>query len=263
MRRNTIVSAAILAALVFIVSGCMTVISPGIKIDPQSFGKKKKYAVVTIVGTKKLAAQKGLLQMFKGDIPEQDTQSILNKLRPEVIKSFTRSKHLKIKPEKQVLGSNAYQKLKGEEPVQKVMFMKTELNTAKGYKFITDTETLTRLAVDLKVDGVIIVSMNFSVSSGVAGGAGVGVKRFKVLAGVSAVAYDREGKVVWKDAVHQSSGLADSQLAVVADVRNVDFKKLKPHAVKAAKEGLKVLIQRFDDSMEGKKVGSHVETVTP
>jgi hypothetical protein len=92
---------------------------------------------------------------------------------------------------------------------------------------------------------------------------GIGVKRFKVVTAVSAMAYDSSGKLVWKDAIHKSSKLADSQLAVIADVRSVDFKKLKPHAFKTGKEGLSVLVARLDDGLEGKRVGAHVATVTP
>ena len=232
--------------------GCAMIISPGAKVDANSFGKTKRCAIVTIMGTKKLQAQKGFLQMFY-KVPEQNTQPVLDKLRPEVIKAFQKSKHLTVKSEKRVL----------YEPVQKVLFINIELNTAKGYKFITDPQKLSNLAKDLNVDGVIVVSMNFSVSSGIAAAFGLGVKRFKVVTGVSAMAYDRNGNLVWKDAVHKSSELADSQLAVIADVRSVDFKKLKPYAFKAAKEGLHDLVARLDDGLEGKRVGAHVETVTP
>ena len=242
--------------------GCAMIISPGAKVDADSFGKTKKCAIVTIMGSKKLQAQKGFLQLFY-KVPEQDTQPVLDKLRPEVMKAFRKSRHLKVKSEKRVLKSKSYKNLKPDEPVQKVLFMTVELNTAKGYKFITDPQKLSSLAKDLNVDGVIVVGMNFSVSSGVAAALGLGVKRFKVVSGVSAMAYDRNGNLVWKDAVHKSSELADSQLAVIADVRSVNFKKLKPYALKAAKEGLHDLVARLDDGLEGKRVGAHVETVTP
>jgi hypothetical protein len=242
--------------------GCTMIISPGAKVDDTSFGETKTCAIVTIAGTQKLQAQKGFLQMFK-KVPEQNTQPVLDKLSPEVIKAFHKSKHLAVKSEKMVLNNKAYKNLSTDEPVQKVLFMKSELNTAKGYKFITDPNKLSQLAKDLNVDGVIAVNMNFSVSSGVAGGLGIGVKRFKVITGVSAIAYDRNGKQVWKDAVHKSSELADSQLALIADVRSVDFKKLKPYAVKAGKEALNVLVARLDDGLKGKHVGAHVETITP
>jgi hypothetical protein len=242
--------------------GCTMIISPGAKVDDKAFGETKSCAIITIAGTQKLHAQKGFLQMFK-KVPEQNTQSVLDKLRPEVIDVFHKSQHLTVKSEKMVLNNKAYKNLIADEPVQKILFMKTEFNTAKGYKFITDPEKLSRLAKDLNVDGVIAVHMNFSVSSGVAGGLGIGVKRFKVITGVSAIAYDRNGKQVWKDAVHKSSELADSQLALIADVRSVNFNKLKPYAVKAGKEALKVLVARLDDGLEGKHVGAHIETVTP
>ena len=251
---------------VVMVMGCAIIISPGAKVDADSFGKTKKCAIVTIMGTKKLNAQKGFLQLFM-KVPEQNTQPILDKLRPEVIKAFRKSKHLKVKSEKRVLNSKAYKNLEADEAVQKILFMDIELNTAKGYKFIRDPQKLSKLAKDLNVDGVIVVGMNFSVSSGIAGGMfaglGIGVKRFKVITAVSAMAYDSNGKLVWKDAIHKSSELADSQLAVIADVRSVDFKKLKPHAFKAGKEGLNVLVARLDDGLEGKRVGAHVATVTP
>lgn len=248
--------------IVLMFSGCAMIISPGAKVDAESLDGTKEIAVVTIMGTKTLQAQKGVLQMFK-KVPEQNTQPVLDKLRPEVIRAFRKSKHLTVKSEKRVLNSKAYKNLTADEPVQKVLFKKVELNTAKGYKFINDPKKLSRLAKDLNVDGVIVVGVNFSVSSVTAGGFGVGVKRFKVITGVSAMAYDRNGKLVWKDAVHESSELADSQLAVIADVRSVDFKKLKPYAFKTGKEGLNVLVARLDDGLEGKRVGSHVETVTP
>jgi hypothetical protein len=259
LRAFSVVGIIVIVAMLM---GCAIIISPGVKVDTEAFGKTKKCAIVTIMGTKKLHAQKGLLQLFK-KVPEQNTQPVLDKLCPEVIKAFRKSKHLKVKSEKRVLYSKDYKNLKADEPVQKVLFMEVELNTAKGYKFISDPQKLSKLAKDLNVDGVIVVGMNFSVSSGVAGGLGIGIKRFKVVTAVSAMAYDSDGKLVWKDAIHKSSDLADSQLAVIADVRSVDFKKLKPHAIKAGKEGLNVLVARLDDGLEGKRVGAHVATVTP
>jgi len=62
--------------VLFILCGCAIVVSPGISVKPEGFGDNKKYAVVTIAGTKKLQGQKGLLQMFKGDIPEVATLQV-------------------------------------------------------------------------------------------------------------------------------------------------------------------------------------------
>lgn len=251
-----------IAVIMFLFAGCATTITPGAKIDTESFSKIKKIAIVTIAGTKEIKAKKGVFQSFK-DVPEQNTQPVIDKLRPEVINAFQKSKHLKVESEKRVLKAAAYRHLKADEPVQKVAVWTLDFNTAQGYKFIRDPEKLSKLAKDLNVDAVVAVRMNFWVNSGVAGGFGIGVKRFKVVTGLYAVAYDKNGKEVWTDSVHESSELADSQFVFIADVRNVDFEKLKPHAFNSAKEALGVLVGRLDDGLDGKHVGPHVASVMP
>lgn len=251
-----------IAAIIFMFAGCSTTISPGAKINTQSFGNIKKIAIVTIAGTKEIKAQKGVLQSFR-EVSEQNTQPVIDKLRPEVINAFQKSKYLTLEAEERVFNSKAYRHLNADEAVQKVAVWTLDFNTAQGYKFIKNPEKFAALAKHLNVDGVVTVRFNFWVKSSVSGAFGIGVKRFKVVAALYAAAYDKSGEQVWTDAVHASSQLADSQFAFIADVRSVDFEKLKPHAFKAAQEALRVIVARLDDGLEGQHVGPHVATVAP
>lgn len=262
IKRSIFMLVALLLALV--VSGCApTAITGRAKVQQDSFGGKKKFAVVTIAATKKFYGEKGLTQMFKKteNIKGGDTQPIIDELSPKVIKTLSQSEHFKLVPESRVLKSKAYRELEEDERVQKVLFMSQPINTAKGYKYISDPEKLAKLANELKVDGVITILMSFSIQSGktfiTVAGVSAGKKSYSSVASVNAIAYDRNGKVIWKDSTVKEAEPGDKKAIVlldVTDITNTRFEKLHPSAVRMGEKAVGVLLARFTSTMEGKKV---------
>lgn len=250
--------------LVFVVGGCApTTITGRAKVKQDSFRGEKKFAVVTIAATKKFYGEKGLMQMFKKteNIAGGDTQPIIDKLSPEIIRTLSRSEYFKLVPESKVLKSKAYKELVEDERVQKVLFFSKPINTARGYKYISDPEKLAKLAEELRVDGVITILMSFSIQSGktfiTVAGVSAGKKSYSAVASVNAIAYDRNGKVIWKDSTVKQAEPGDKKAIVlldVTDLTNTNFEKLHPSAVDMGKKAVGVLMARFTDTMEGKKV---------
>ena len=263
MKRLSII---VISAVFFMVtmSGCAPVAITGkVKAQQDSFGAKKKFAVVTIASVKELHGEKGITQIFKktDDIPGANTQPILDKLRPEIIKTLQKSEHFKLVPESKVLKSKVYKKAREDERKHKVLFKNVDINIAKNYKYFSKPEKLAQLAKDLKVDGVITIVMNFSISSGKSwlsvAGLTVGKKEYSVVASSSALAYDREGKLIWEDTAIKQAEPGDKKAIVLLDLTDLtktNFKKLHPSAITIGGKAVNVLLARFSDSVEGRRV---------
>lgn len=246
------------------VAGCAPVAITGkAKVQEDAFGAKKKFAVVTIASVKELHGEKGITQMFKNtdQIPGADTQPILDKLRPGVVKALKDSPHFKLMPENRVLKSKAYRGAAEDERKHKVLIKNVDMNVAKGYKYFSEPEKLAQLAKDLKVDGVVTIVMGFSITSGKSwvsvAGLSVGKKEYSVVTTVSALAYDREGRRIWKDSVAKQAEPGDKKAIVLIDVTDLtktDFEKFHPSAVTIGGKAVDVLLARFSDTVEGKQV---------
>ena len=265
MRKGGIV--LIIAALFMLaMSGCASMAITGrAKVQQDAFGARKKFAVVTIASAKKFSGEKGLLQMFKktDDIPGANTQPILNRLKPKVFKALGKSRHFKLTPESSVLKSKAYRRTKEDERKQKVLFFNVDMNVAKNYKYFSKPEKLAKLARDLRVDGVIVINMSFSIRSTKSwisvGGLSMGKKKYSVVATASALAYDRKGKLVWKDTAIKEAEPGDTKAIILLDFTNVTktkFKKLHPSAITIGSKAMDVLLARFKDTVEGRKVSA-------
>jgi hypothetical protein len=256
----------VISAVFFMVtmSGCAPVAITGkVKAQQDAFGAKKELAVVTIASVKELHGEKGVTQLFKktDDIPGANTQPILDQLRPEIIKTLRKSKHFNLVPESRVLNSKAYKRAAEDERRQKVLYKNIDLNVAKNYKYFSEPEKLAQLAKDLKVDGVITIVMNFSISSGKSwlsvAGVTVGKKEYSVVASISALTYDREGELIWKDTAIKQAEPGDKKAIVLLDLTDLtktNFEKLHPSAVTIGGEAVNVLLARFNDSVEGRRV---------
>ena len=263
MRKGGIV--LIIAALFMLtMSGCASMALTGrAKVQQDAFGARKTFAVVTIASAKKFSGEKGLLQTFKktDDIPGANTQPILNRLKPKVFKVLAKSRHFKLLPESSVLRSKAYRRTPEDKRKHKVLFFNVDMNVAKNYKYFSKPEKLAKLARDLKVDGVIVVNMSFSIRSSKSwisvAGLTLGKKKYSVVASASALAYDREGKVVWKDSAVKEAEPGDTKAIILLDFTDVTktrFKKLHPSAITIGSKAMDVLLARFSDAVEGRKV---------
>ena len=265
MKRSYAIISSLVIVLALMLTGCApTALTGRATVQQDAFTKKKTYAVVTIVSAKEFQGERGMSQMFKDvdDIPGANTQPIIDKLTPVIRSKFAKTKYFTSMPKTRIVGSKAYKKLKEDERIQKVLFMKIPLNVASGYKYVSDPQKMAKLAKDLRVDGVIGVFMSFTVTSmksGVyVGPITLGKKEYASSAAITVIAYDREGKVIWKDSTIKQADPGDKKAIIVmdfSDMTKTNFKKMHPSAILIGERAVDVLLSRFSDTMEGKKVG--------
>ena len=247
----------------FVVSGCASMsITGSADVNKNAFGAKKKFAVVSIAALKTFRGEQGMAQMFKNndDIPGMNTQPLINKLSPKIMSALDKSKYFSLVPENTVLGSKAYKNFAEDERVMKILFMSETMNTASNYKYVSDEKKFAKLANDLGVDGVIGITMNFTVATG--GGAlniygvSLGKKSYSASATAMAIAYNKKGEVIWKDSTTKEAEPGDTKAIVLIDISSVTdtgFEKLHPSAIEIGGKAVDVLLSRFNDTMAGKE----------
>lgn len=258
-QRAILVTLALCLALMF--SGCTMAVTGKAKVHQDSFGEQKKFAVVTIASGKEFSGEKGFFQMFQKaeNIKGIDTQPVIDKLMPVIRTKFSQTGYYTSVPMKTIVNSKSYKNLQEDEKIQKVAFFKRELNVANGYKYFSDPKKLAQLARDLKVDGVICVTMDFSVmamkSSLSVAGATFGKKEYATNATISVIAYDAEGNMLWKDVTIKQAEPGDKKAIVVmdfSDFASTNFEKMHPSAFLIGEHAVDVIVRRLQDTMEGK-----------
>lgn len=264
MRHLQIFKSGIAAALVLLLSACAPMaITGGADVDKAAFGAKKRFAVVSIASMKDFYGEKGLTQMFKNtdEIPGANTQPLIDQLAPEIISTLDKSGNFILVPEQEVLSSKAYRNIAEDEKVAKVLFMTKDLNVARNYKYISEPQKYAELARQLDVDGVIGITSNFSLTAGKnyvsVAGLSLGKKKYSVMAASTAIAYDREGNVIWKDSTIKQAEPGDTKAIILLDFTDLtatNFEKLHPSAITIGGKAIDVLITRFDDTIAGNKV---------
>ena len=263
MRILNISRMALIIIIGLMVSGCATVaITGSADVDKKAFGTKKRFAVVSIASLKTFQGEQGLSQTFTSNdkIPGVNTQPLINKLRPKIISSLDKSKHFSLVPEDTVLESKAYKNLTEDERVMKILFMSETMNVANNYKYISDEKKFAKLAQDLGVDGVIGITMNFSIASGggklTVMGLSLGKKSYSATASISAVAYNKHGVVIWKDSTMKEAEPDDTKAIILIDTSSMtdtNFEKLHPSAIQIGSKAVDVLLARLDDTLAGKE----------
>lgn len=252
--------------LLLSLTGCATSVFTGsAKVDKAAFGPSKRFAVVSISAAKTFQGQKGFFQMFKRDedIPGSDTQPMLDKLAPKIIRDLKRDRYIRLVHERSVLRSRAYRNTPEDKREMRAFLFKYKMNVARHYKYISDPKKFAQLAKQLKVDGVISVSMSFSVAASKGGvninGLSFGKKSYSAVATITAMAYDQNGKVIWKDSTVKEAEPGDTKAIVLLDTSDMtatNFKKFQPSAIEIGGKAVEVLLARFNDTMAGKKVSS-------
>ena len=252
--------------LALMTTGCSHMsVTGSADVDKKAFGAKKKFAVVSIASLKTFRGEQGLFQQFKNndDIPGTNTQPLINKLNPKIISALGKSKHFTLVSEGTVLGSKAYKNLKEDDRVMKILFMSEAMNVANNYKYISDAQKFAKLAKDLGVDGVIGITMNFAVMTG--GGAfningiSLGKKSYSATASITAIAYNKNGEIIWKDSTLKEAEPGDTKAIILFDVSNLTdtgFEKFHPSAIEIGGKAVDVLLARFDDTIAGREVSS-------
>ena len=254
---------ALIALIGIMISGCAPMaITGSADVNKEAFGTKKKFAVVSISSMKTFHGEQGLGQTFtkNDDIPGLNTQPIINKLDSKIIQALDNNRHFTLLPEKTVLNSKAYKKLSEDDRVMKILFMTETMNVANNYKYISDEKKYAALAKDLGVDGVIGITVNFSIASSKGYvsvmGLSVGKKSYSATAAISAVAYNKNGEVIWKDSTIKEAEPGDTKAIILLDTTDItgtNFEKFHPSAIEIGGKAVDVLLARFDDTMAGKK----------
>jgi len=250
----------LLALFGVMVTGCAPIAVTGsADVNQKAFGAKKKFAVVSIASMKTLQGEQSISQQLTSNdkIAGLNAQPILDKLSPKIINSLGKSRHFSLLPEGKVLTSNAYKKLAEDDKSVKVLFMSVDMIAANNYKYITisDEKKYAKLARDLGVDGVIGIQMNFSIASSAWHVAGIGNKSYSSTVGISAVAYNKDGDIIWKDSTVKEAEPGDSKAIILIDPNafsDTNFEKFHPSAVEIGGKAVDVLLARFDDTMSGK-----------
>jgi len=266
MRTIKVYSLTLTVIIGLLLSGCAPMtITGAADVDKKSFGAKKKFAVVSIASMKTFRGEQGLGQMFTNNdnIPGMNTQPIINKLDQKIIRTLGSSKYFSLLPENTVLASKAYRTLPEDERVMKILFTSETMNVANNYKYVSDEKKYAKLANDLGVDGVIGITMNFTVSSGGGKlnvmGLSLGKKSYSAMASITAIAYNKNGEVVWKDSTMKEAEPDDTKAIILIDTSSItdtNFEKLHPGAIEIGGKAVEVLLARFEDTMAGKEVSS-------
>ena len=79
------------------------------------------------------------------------------------------------------------------------------------------------------------------------------------MASITAIAYNKNGEVIWKDSTLKEADPGDSKAIILLDTSNItntDFEKFHPSAVEIGGKAVDVLLARLDDTIEGKSVSS-------
>jgi hypothetical protein len=231
--------------LLALAAGCGSV--SGIH-QADAFGTKKTYAVVTVMANEKVGCTDlggnpcgggvfGLVSVAtKTNAYSEAAGDVLESTYPTALKALRTSPNLKIAPD--VKGQRIYRA--ASEDQQPTGMMRQQHTVAKGYKYFSD-ENLAKMARDLKVDGVITVTLSYSAArSGLqVGGIGGG---HKAQTTVMVSALDKDGKRVWFD-----YAMGQSDDSVSTGIGAVDFPKLRPLFVEATDKAVKKLMDNFNN----------------
>jgi len=235
-RFHFLVAAALLA-----LAGCVVVPT---KFEPTAFDTQKTYAVVTIATHHEIApGDKKLSEWLKGDNPARDSQQILDEVKPIILAAFGKTGHFRLVPEHRVIRSAAYRGM----PPHEAHYMMTDWHVPEGYRFFIKDEEFAALARGLNVDGVIFVGVNFDVL--LKGSSAYG------LSDMSVGAFDRDGKIVWKDAV-----FAQSDHAVGHKRGTVYYEELRPLLLDATQQAANALVAKLDQKARSGESGAGLDS---
>ena len=240
--------AGLVLAGVAALAGCGSV---GSIYQPDAFGATRTYAVVTVMATQKVGCSDlggnpcnggvfGLVNMAaRKDAYSTASDEILESTYPTALKAL-RSPNLKIATG-DIKANRAY-RAAAEDPQPNGTFAQQHA-IAKGYKYFSD-ESLVKLARDLKVDGVITLTLSYNAArSGITvGGAGGG---HQAQTTVFARAIDKDGKNVWWD-----YAMGNSDKSVSTGIGAVDFPKLRPLFAESTDKAVRKLMENFNSKTQ-------------
>jgi len=236
-------TAGLVVAAAAALTGCGSV---GSIYQPDAFGSDKTYAVVTVMASDQVGCSQAGGNMCNGGLfglanmaARKDAYStaadeILETTYPAALKAL-RAPNLKI-ASGDIKAHKVY-RATAEDPQPKGTFRQQHV-VAKGYKHFSD-ESLAKLARDLKVHGVITLTLSYNATRTGITVAGVGGSH-KAQTTVMARAVDRDGKNVWFD-----YAMGQSDDGVSTGIGAVDFPKLRPYFVQSTDKAVRKLMENF------------------
>jgi hypothetical protein len=206
-------------------AGCASL---GSTHHPNAFSAKKTYAVVSVMASDKVGSGGMLAALKKTDAPAAAANDIMERTYPSALRAL-RASNLKITDAK---GHKFYRAMAEDE--QPKGPLSNPHIVAKGYKYFSD-EKLVKLARELKVDGVITMTLSYDAARSAAGTGG-----HKAQTTVTVKAIDQNGKTVWSDSATGESGRSVPEAAGAAD-----FPKLRPLFAESTDKAARKLMENF------------------
>jgi uncharacterized protein YceK len=232
--------------LVLLLSGCATTIR-----TDSAFGPGKRYAIVSICADDNVSLSNsgggtisGVVKALasKDAAYSSSSENFLNDATPRIVKAFLTQKRIVVLPERVTSKNPGFSSAKSDEPVVRFGPLSSRFRVANGYKYFSDEQKLAQLAKAMKVDGVIVVRISFSVSTyGVSafGLISAGTQAGEMLMQVTAI--DQSGKQVWVEGFHEKS---KDTIGFVGE--SVDFVKIRPLFVQASDAVIKAMVESLD-----------------
>jgi hypothetical protein len=264
MKIFNVFSRALIVIIALSASGCSSITeSDTPHVNRNFFGAKKTFAVVSLASYRIIPEAKGMSQIFRSAdaIPGANSQTIINKLDPILIRTLGSTKHFTLLPENKVQKSNVYKNLAEDERVTDELFMSDKINVANKYKYVSDKQTYAQLAQDLDVDGVIGIMMHFVISPGNRSisrmGLSLGMQNYNVMVSISVIAYNKNEAVIWQDSTIQGVDPNDANANILINtsgMTSADFQKFYPSAIETGGKAMDSLLARLDAMMIGNEI---------
>ena len=235
----------IIAAMVLALQGCL--ITPPTVVKKEAFDGKKRYALLTVMapdtiskmGERNNTSLAGLIKSASAESGySNDSAQIFEKSYPVAIKLLDRSPHFTLFSGHPLHTNATYKRLKGNEPPS---FLGYTFNLAKGYKYFSDEKEYAEIINSLGVDGAISLSISYMFANSGFNLGLIEAGKQRAVVTITANAIDRNGKVVWRDTVQQTS---EDYIGIIAGSAN--FKELEPLFEEAVTTGMKKVMENFE-----------------
>jgi hypothetical protein len=237
-------------ALALGLSACLVAMS---SYKPEAFGRGKTFAVVSIAGAPEItvpgAGPSGMGSTLSGMVKAASSDSgysnsadmVFAEAVPAALKELEKSRQFRLATGTWVTQHKAYRAAQGDEP--KVMW--SRMLVYKGYKYFGSEAKLQQLARDLNVDAVVMMTVSFSAPFSGVGAAGlVAAGTHSAQTTITLAAIDRDGNVVWKDAVQETS--KDS---IGSFGESANFAKLQPMFIDSTRSASRKLLDNLNTKL--------------
>lgn len=218
---------------------------------PEAFGPGKTFAIVSIAASPKMSvagtgAGTAIGTSLTGAIKSASSASgysnradeVFAETLPIVLKELESSPHFRLAPRQWVQQHKAYRAIEGDNPNGKLV----SWLVPKGYKYFSSREKLARLAKEMNVDAVVIVTLSYNASFTGVGALGlIAAGKHSATTTLTIGAIGRNGETVWGDYVTKPS---KDSIAAIGESAN--FVKLRPYFTDSTRTAVRHIMQQLD-----------------